>query len=83
MNDKIEFVTFSKCGTCKYAQKFDTKGYAECFGYPPSVHIVGMGQNVLGQPGLQIETFVPRVHVDRPACSLHQRKQDFATMGAA
>lgn len=83
MNDKIQMVTFNKCGTCKFAQKFDTKNSAECFGNPPSVHVIGASQDALGRPVLQLETFVPRVQSDRPACSLHQRKQDFATMGAA
>jgi hypothetical protein len=83
MNDKIVNITFAKCGTCIYAQKFDNKDMADCYGNPPSVHIVGMGKTVLGQPGLQLETFVPRVHKDRPACALHKRKADFATVGSS
>ena len=81
MNDKIVSITFPKCGTCLYAQKFDAKDLADCFGYPPSVHVLGMGQDVLGRPAVQCETFVPRVHKDRPGCSLHKRKADFATVG--
>ena len=83
MNDKITSVIFLKCGTCVYAQKFDATGRADCFGHPPSVHIVGMGKSVLGQPGIQLETFVPRVQKDRPACALYKPKQDFVTAGSS
>ena len=82
MNDKIISVSFPKCGTCQFAQDFK-QGSADCFGHPPSVHIVGMGKTVLGQPGLQLETFVPRIKDDRPACALYKRKQDFPTMGGS
>lgn len=83
MNDKITSITFPKCGTCVYAQKFDPKDFADCYGNPPSVHIIGMGKTVLGQPGLQLETFVPRVNKERPACALYKRKMDFATAGSS
>jgi hypothetical protein len=83
MNDKIINITFPKCGTCLYAQKFDAKDSADCFGHPPSVHIIGATKDVLGRPGLQLETFVPRVHKDRCACALHKRKEDFATAGSS
>jgi hypothetical protein len=77
----IRTITFPKCGTCIYAQQFDGSNMADCFGHPPSVHIVGMGKTVLGQPGIQLETFVPRVKKDRPACALYKRQDDFATVG--
>ena len=81
MNEKILTVTFPKCATCVYWQKPDAKDSADCYGNPPSVHVIGMGKDVLGRPGVQLETFVTRVHKDRPACALHKRKQDFATVG--
>ncbi len=81
MNDKIVSVTFPKCGSCVYAQKFDSKDQADCFGNPPTVILLGATKDVLGRPGIQLETFVPRVHKDRPACSLHKRKDDFQTVG--
>jgi hypothetical protein len=79
MNEKILTVTLLKCGTCLYAQKFDAKDMADCFGNPPSVHVLGMGADAIGRPTVQCETFVPRVHKERPACALHKRKMDFAT----
>jgi hypothetical protein len=81
MNDKIVSISFSKCGTCLYAQEFK-QNMADCHGMPPTVVLLGQTQTVLGQPALQLETFVPRVARDRPACSLYKRKQDFATTGA-
>lgn len=81
MNERIVTVTFPKCGTCVYWQKPDAQGSADCFGHPPSVHMIGATKDVLGRPALQLETFVPRVRADRPACALHKPKEDFATLG--
>ena len=81
MNDKITSITFPKCGTCVFAQKFDTKDSADCFGHPPSVHVLGVGKDPIGRPAVQCETFVPRVHRERPSCALYQRRLDFATAG--
>jgi|HubBroStandDraft_6_1064221.scaffolds.fasta_scaffold564089_2 hypothetical protein len=83
MNERIITVTFAKCGTCIYAQKFDAKDAADCFGYPPTVILLGATKDVLGRPGVQLETFVPRVQKDRAGCSLHKRKDDFATQGSS
>lgn len=83
MNDKIVSVTFPKCGTCRYAQKFDTKQSADCFGNPPTVILLGAAQDVLGRPAMQLETFVPRVQADRPGCALYKRKDDFPTLGSS
>lgn len=82
MNDKIVSVTFPKCGTCTYAQEFK-QGAADCYGHPPSVHLVGASKDALGRPALQLETFVPRVKDDRPACALYKRKNDFPTLGTS
>lgn len=82
-NPKIVNVTFLKCGTCQYAQKFDRGDLADCFGNPPTVHILGVGKDVLGRPAVQAETFVPRVHKDRAACALHRPKHDFVTKGSS
>ncbi len=81
MTAAIVNIIFEKCGTCHFAQVFKADHMAECYGHPPSVHIVGAAKNVLGQPGLQLETFVPRVNRERPACALYRPKQDFATEG--
>lgn len=83
MNDKIVSVTFPKCGMCTYAQKFDAKDSADCYGNPPSVHVLGVTKDVIGRPAVQCETFVPRVHKERPGCALWKRKQDFATAGTS
>ena len=83
IRDKIVSVTFPKCGTCQYAQKLDMKGFADCYGNPPTIHLIGATKDVLGRPALQLETFVPRVHKDRPACALYKRKDDFATAGSS
>ena len=83
MSDRIINVTFPKCGTCVYAQKLDAKDFADCHGYPPSVTVLGAGQDALGRPGFRIEAFVPRVHKDRAGCSLHKRKDDFVTQGSS
>lgn len=83
MSDRIINVTFPKCGTCVYAQKFDAKDAADCFGYPPTILLLGATKDVLGRPGFQLESFVPRVLKDRPACSLHKRKDDFVTQGSS
>lgn len=80
---KIVNVTFLKCGTCLYAQKFDAQRMADCYGNPPSVHVLGGRADALGRPAVQCETFVPRVHKERAACSLHKMKQDFATEGSS
>jgi hypothetical protein len=81
MNDKIVTVTFPKCGTCVYAQKFDAQNSADCYGNPPTVILLGATRDVLNRPGVQLETFVPRVQKDRAGCSLHKPKDDFATLG--
>jgi hypothetical protein len=83
MNDKILTVTFPKCGTCRFIQKLDAKEMGDCFGNPPSVHVLGATRDPIGRPAIQCETFVPRVHKDRPACSLYKRKDDFATQGSS
>lgn len=77
----IKPVVLPKCSTCVYAQEFKPDGSAECFGHPPTPMIIGAGQDPLGRPSIQLETFVPRVKRDRPACALYQRKLDFATVG--
>lgn len=74
-------VAFPKCGSCQYAQKFDTKDSADCYGHPPSIHVLGAVKDMLGRSAMQLETFVPRVHKDRPACALYKGKDDFATAG--
>ena len=80
---KVSVLTVETCGSCKYAQDFKKNdNRADCFGMPPSVHVIGASQGPLG-PQLQLETFVPRVHRDRPACSLYKRKQDFLTQGSS
>jgi hypothetical protein len=81
MNDKIVTVTFPKCGTCIYRQEPDAKGLGDCHGNPPQVILLGATQDALGRPAMQLETFVPKVKGDRPACALHKRKDDFATLG--
>ena len=91
MNDKtlagahgsplIRAVTFLTCGTCIYAQPSNSNVH-DCHGNPPSVHVIGVARpDQLGRTGLQLEMFVPKVRGDRPACALHKRKDDFATMG--
>jgi hypothetical protein len=79
VNPKIVNVAFLKCGSCLYAQKFDRADLADCFGNPPSVHVLGVGKDVIGRPAVRCETFVPRVHKERPACALYKRKDDFMT----
>jgi len=74
-------VTLPTCGTCSFAQAFKSDGSADCFGVPPSVHVIGAGKDVLGRPALQLETFVPRVAANRPACSLHRPRVSFETVG--
>ena len=81
MNDKIVTLTFPKCGTCVYAQKFDAQNAADCFGNPPTVILLGHTKDVLGRPALQLETFVPRIQKDRVACHIYKPKEDFATLG--
>lgn len=80
---EIVNVILSKCGTCQYAQKFDASKNADCYGNPPTVILLGATQDVLGRPGLRIDTFVPRVHKDRPACALYRIKVDFSTEGSS
>jgi hypothetical protein len=81
LNTKVVNVTFPKCGTCQYAQQFDNKGSADCYGNPPTVIMIGATKDVLGRAAMQLETFVPRVHKDRAACALHKPREDFATLG--
>jgi hypothetical protein len=81
MNNNIVTVTFPKCGTCRYAQKPDARGFADCHGNPPTVILMGAVQDLAGRPGFQMESFVPKVNVDRLGCALHKPKEDFATMG--
>jgi len=80
MSDRIVSITFPKCGTCCYAKNFK-QGMADCFGHPPSVHVVGASNDALGRPVLNLETFVPRIKEDRPGCALYKRKEDFETSG--
>lgn len=81
MNDRIISITFPKCGTCRFAQKPDMKGFLDCHGNPPVPLVLGAGQDALGRTALQIEAMVPKVKADRPACHLHESRQDFATDG--
>lgn len=81
-NPKIVSVVFPRCGTCVYAQAFKSN-MADCHGKPPTPIVVGVGQDPLGRPILNVENLVPRVTQDRPACSLYKRKDDFATQGGA
>jgi CO dehydrogenase/acetyl-CoA synthase epsilon subunit len=81
MNDKIVTVTFEKCGGCRFWQKPDGKGFADCYGNPPTVLLLGVTQDALGRPAMQLETFVPRVAKDRAACSRYQPQADFSTIG--
>ena len=61
------------CGDCIFAQKVaGNPKLLDCYGHPPSVHVVGMMPDALNRPQLQIETFVPRVVPTRPACALFQ-----------
>jgi hypothetical protein len=83
MSDKIVNVTFPKCGTCIYRQKPEAHDMGDCFGNPPTIVNLGAVQDVLGRAGFKIETFVPKVKADRPACSLYKRKDDFATAGSS
>ena len=80
---RITAITLPTCGTCSFAQAFKADGSADCFGVPPSVHVIGASQDALGRPVLNIETFCPRVKKDRPACSLHRPRVSFETFGKA
>jgi hypothetical protein len=73
-------VVFSTCQTCVFWQE-PKQGAADCYGMPPSVHIIGASQDALGRPALQLETFVPKLKADRPACSLHRAKMSSYKMG--
>lgn len=81
MSDKI--VAIATCGSCIYAQEFKADNSADCFGHPPTVLLLGAGRDALGRPAAQLETFVPRVKRDRPACALHKRNTDFAVIGSS
>lgn len=82
MNERIVNITYPKCGTCRFAQQpADRNGMHDCFGHPPTVIPIGATQDALGRPAMQLETFVPKVKADRPACALHQPVVDFATLG--
>ena len=81
MNDKIVNVIFLKCGTCRFWQKPDNRNLADCFGMPPTPFVLGGQQDALGRPVLNVEIISPRVHRDRAACSRHDPKEDFATLG--
>jgi hypothetical protein len=82
MNERIVNVTFAKCGTCKFAQRpADRNGMHDCHGHPPTVILLGGTVDALGRPAAQLETFVPKVKGDRPACALHEPQPDFATLG--
>jgi hypothetical protein len=83
MNDKIVTISFPKCGTCRFAQTFDAKDQADCHGLPPTIINLGATQDVLGRPGFRMDAFVPRIHKDRPACSLYKRGDDFPTQGSS
>lgn len=75
-----EIIAVPTCGTCAYAQAFKDHT-ADCFGNPPSIHVVGATRDVLNRPALQLEAFVPKVRDDRPACALYKRKTEFVTIG--
>ena len=69
--------TFHRCGTCRFAHKSPqqpnprTTVY-DCHGNPPTVTLIGVTPDKLGRPQCHIETFVPRVESERPACALYQ-----------
>lgn len=81
MNDRIVSITFPKCGTCRFAQAPFKAGMADCYGNPPLPMVLGTSQDALGRAQMHIEAMVPKVKDDRPACSLHQQRLDFATDG--
>lgn len=64
-------VTGEKCGNCKFGQRVNVE-QVDCFGNPPSVHVLGVGKDAIGRPTMHLETFVPRVAAQREACSLYK-----------
>jgi hypothetical protein len=76
----VATLTAPKCASCVYAQQF-SQGMADCHGLPPVIVNLGQTKDFIGRQGFHIEAFVPKVSQDRPACSLHKPKLDFATSG--
>ena len=80
MNERIVSITFPKCGSCKFAHNLKSN-MLDCYGLPPTPHVLGASQDALGRQQFHIEAMSPKVNHDRSACTLYDRKQDFATEG--
>jgi len=75
MADGPDEIVGRKCGNCEFGQRSGIDiNTVECFGHPPSVHVLGVTPDRLGRPQIQMEAFVPRVAANRPACSLYKFK---------
>lgn len=79
-DNRIVKITFPKCESCVYAQAFDAKDMAECYGLPPRPFMLGASQGPLG-PVINMEVFSPKITKQRPACSIYKPRQDFETAG--
>ena len=63
------------CGNCRFAgtNTEDVVNLAICRGVPPTPVLVGMGQNLAGQPVPNIVGIWPTVGRGMPACALWKR----------
>lgn len=68
-----------KCGNCQFTRALNEQKLVECLGHPPTVLMIGAGQDPLGRTAYQLEFFSPRVEKSRPPCSLHRFKLEGPT----
>lgn len=61
------------CGSCRFGPVV-APGQVECKGVPPTPVVIGMGQNMAGQPAMQIELMRPRLAATEPGCALWKAK---------
>lgn len=74
---KLEVVKAETCSNCRYAKFLDI-GQIECGGVPPTPVMLGVQQNIAGQPEPMIALFRPKMPSSMAACALW-RERDLAS----
>lgn len=75
MADPLILDKHETCGTCAWAVMNPQQiGMFVCHGAPPTPAVLGVTQDALGRPQVQIECLRPNVLVATRACSVHKPK---------
>lgn len=64
------------CGSCRFA-RFEDMGLIECRGVPPTPVVLGMGQNLAGKQGANVQLLRARLPATEAACALYREVKQF------